>query len=242
MRNFYLLKFIFENRASIRQTIYMTQKKRPSTLARLITPVLVVVLGLSSCATMQSPKVLEKSEQSFTIGAVILFPLGGAWFDVHAAFRTHLVDQLDAGIQISYNWATMTAVIDAKYQIIGDPAYLAGSLGVGVIGADKTIAGDFDIFDFDPIMHILFVGGRDSFYGGLKGVINLSSVEKRIDSPGIKYGSPFTGIITAGGEFGEKDNLIIEANMILHKQIERVSEEDNMEPIFAVGGGYRSVF
>ena len=43
-----------------------------------------VVLTVSGCATLQSPKVLKKGEQSITIGAAALFPLDdGAWFDVY---------------------------------------------------------------------------------------------------------------------------------------------------------------
>ena len=159
-----------------------------------------MVLVISGCATFQSPKVLEKGEQSLTVGAsVVLLPLfsNGSestpplWIDINMAFRTYIAKSLDGGLQLAYSTSTFSAIADVKYQILTDPFYLAAGVGAGLLAPE---------FSNPFVAQALLIGGTDTFYIGIKPITNFTAE------------LPIGGSILAGITIGKKPQFVIEGN------------------------------
>lgn len=169
-------------------------------------PVFIGLL-LASCATFQSPKVLEKGERSLTVGASALFGVGVTrplfydayvpppWFEIDTVFRTHVAKRVDAGLQLPCSIAeSNSAIADVKYQILTQPFFLAASIGGGI----RCVAGH----NIDPIVQALVIGGADTFYVGLKPLF----------MPTLHF--PLAGGVVVGlYGLGKKERLILEANV-----------------------------
>ena len=148
-----------------------------------------IVLVISGCATFQSPKVLEKGENSLTAGVSVSYP---GWFSVTAAYRTYLAKNLDVGLQLCYKYA-FSAIADLKYQILTEPFYLAAGFGAGVGYMQR----------FYPIVQALLIGGTDVFYIGIKPMYAFEHASEY----------PIFGGIVAGGTIGKKPSFLIEGNL-----------------------------
>jgi hypothetical protein len=151
-----------------------------------------VVLLMSGCTTFQSPKVLAKDEQSLSVGASMAY-FGMPWIDLHVDFRTNVAKNLDAGIRLTSDiLADHSAAIDAKYQLLTEPFFLALSTG----------AGFYVGYTVSPFVQVMLIGGTETFYVGVK--------------PMMLFNPPFfLGGICSGLMLGDNKGLNIEANLVL---------------------------
>lgn len=162
----------------------------------LILGLVLCTLVISCCTTFQTPKVLEKGEQSLTIGAAATVS-SELWNEFSASYRYGISNRMDVGVQIPTNWVNASIITDIKYQILTQPFYLAASVGTGIYHGDHFRSA-FLVF---PTM---LIGGTESFYIGVKSTFSKVDTTDYDEEDGMKryfsYG-PTGRYPIAGGVF-----------------------------------------
>jgi hypothetical protein len=165
-----------------------------------------IVLIISGCTTFQSPKVLAKNERSLAVGASMALgtiPL----FVLHVDFRTYVAENLDAGIRLTSGiLESHSAVIDAKYQLLTEPFFLALSTGAGIYEEYDT---------FSTLVQVLLIGGTETFYIGVKPMMLFNNIPPSVKDGRMQDIPPvvFVGICS-GLMLGSKKGLNIETNLL----------------------------
>ena len=162
---------------------------------------LCLVFTVLGCTTFQSPRVLQKGEQTITLAAaantwVLEGELGEPWFLFDLAFRTHVVNRFDLGLQLSILPSSLPfsyLIADVKYQLIQRPPYyLSGGLGLG-----------FGLYN-GFLAQALLIGGTENLYVGIKPMGARPLVSE--------YWS-FYPIAILGLSTGDKVRFLVEANV-----------------------------
>ena len=159
-------------------------------------------LGVAvGCTTLQSPKVLEKGEQTLTLAAAVTWSEVEILFPAfEPAFRTHIADGLDLGVQVSV--PPFHVIVDTKYQLVQRPPYyLAGGLGAGFGITDIAEGEVYWAF----VARGLLIGGTERFYAGLRPLFYFVAPPLRADR--------FSPDIVLGLSVGAKVRFVAEATV-----------------------------
>ena len=188
---------------------------------------LCLVFTVLGCTTFQSPRVLQKGEQTITLAAaantgVLEGELGEPWFLFDLAFRTHVVNRFDLGLQLYIPLTSLPSshlIADVKYQLIQrPPCYLAGGLGLG-----------FGLYN-GILAQALLIGGTENLYVGIKPIVNMPWLL-------FEYWS-FYPITIVGLSLGGKVRFLLEANVAPLGLLLDVWPVDVIPlPILSVGAG-----
>lgn len=162
-------------------------------------------------STYQSPKILEKG--SGQIGFGILAGVGienqeTGLGEISLIGRYGISERMDVGAKL-YGMPQLLEFHsfygDLRHQILTDPIYLSGSMGISTFSVD-----DFRSIGLYPTV----MAGTERLYGGVKWIRLISTSDQTEES----LGTHFPGFV-AGANFGGRISVMPEVNIYFSEDI-----------------------